>query len=101
DRLRTEIALLSEELAIKDARWSRVPARRRPHYHPIQRLRVLKLRAARGWSVAQTGQRFLVTEETVSSWIQRVDEGGERALVQDESRGRGRHDLLCAAACDN
>ena len=84
DRLRTEIALLSEELAIKDARWSRVPARRRPHYQPIQRLCVLKLRAARGWSVAQTAQRFLVTEETVSSWIQRVDEGGERALVQTE-----------------
>jgi transposase InsO family protein len=84
DRLRTEIALLTEELAIKDARWSRVPARRRTHYQPIQRLRVLKLRAARGWSVAQTADRFLVTEETISSWIQRVDEGGEQALVQTE-----------------
>jgi transposase InsO family protein len=84
DRLRTEIALLAEELAIKDARWSRLPARRRTHYHPIQRLRVLKLRAARGWSVAQTAQRFLVTEETISSWIRRVDEGGGRALVQTE-----------------
>ena len=32
DRVRTEIALLKEELEIKDARWGRVPARRRPHY---------------------------------------------------------------------
>ena len=28
DRLRAEIAQLTEELALKDARWSRVPARR-------------------------------------------------------------------------
>ncbi len=45
-------------------------------------MRILKLRAARGWSVAQTAQRFLVTEETIASWVRRVDEGGERALVQ-------------------
>ena len=32
DRLRTEIALLKEELETKDAGWGRVPARRRPHY---------------------------------------------------------------------
>ena len=50
DRAETEIALLKEESAIKDARWSRVPPRRRPHYRPIQRMRILKLKAARGWS---------------------------------------------------
>lgn len=84
DRLRTELARLEEELAIKDARWARLPARRRPHYGPVQRMRILKLRATRGWSVAQTAERFLLTEETVASWMRRVDEGGERALVQTE-----------------
>ncbi len=34
ERLRTEIALLSEELGLKDARWARIPARRRPYYGP-------------------------------------------------------------------
>ena len=34
DRLRTEVALLTEELELKDARWARVPARRRPYYRP-------------------------------------------------------------------
>jgi len=82
DRLRTEIRLLEEELAVKDARWIRLPARRRPHYGPVQRMRVLKLRAARGWSVEQTARRFLVTEDTIASWIRRVDEEGEHALVQ-------------------
>ncbi len=84
DRLRTELSLLEEELAIKDARWARLDPRRRPHYGPIQRMRILKLRAARGWSLAQTALRFLVTEETITSWMRRVDEGGERALVQTD-----------------
>jgi len=47
-------------------------------------MRILKLRAARGWSVEQTAKRFLVTEDTISSWMRRVDEGGHRALVQIE-----------------
>ncbi len=40
DRLRTEVALLKEELELKDARWARVPARRRPYYGPVQRMRI-------------------------------------------------------------
>lgn len=82
DRLRTEIALLEEEVGIKDARWSRVSARRRPHYDPVQRMRILQLRASRGWSTLQAAQRFLVTEETIASWIKRVDEDGENGLVR-------------------
>ena len=82
DRLCTEIALLKEELEIKDARWGRVPARRRPHYGPVQRMRILELRAARGWSTAQAARRFLVTEDTIASWMRRLDEEGEGALVQ-------------------
>jgi len=87
EEARTEIALLKEELSIKDARWSRVSARQRPQYGPVQRMRILQLRAARGWSTAQAAQVFTVTEETIVSWFRRIDEGGERALVQlpDES----------------
>jgi hypothetical protein len=54
DRLRQELALLQEEMRIKDARMLRIPAHRRPHYPPIERLAILELRAARGWSMAQT-----------------------------------------------
>ena len=82
DRLGTEIALLKEELAIKDARFLKVPARRRPHYGPVQRMRILQLKAARGWSKAQTADRFAMTEETVASWLRRLDEKGEEGLVQ-------------------
>ena len=82
DRAHTEIALLKEEIAIKDARWSRIQPRRRPYYGPIQRMRILKLKAARGWTAAQTARIFLVTEATITSWLDRIDEEGERALVQ-------------------
>ena len=34
--------------------------------------------------MAQTAVHFVVTEETIASWTRRVDEGGERALVQTE-----------------
>ena len=45
DRANDEIALLQEELAIKDARWGRLSSRRRPHFMPIQRMRILQLKA--------------------------------------------------------
>lgn len=46
DRLRQEIALLREEIRIKDARMARIDPRRRPHYPPISRMAILELRAA-------------------------------------------------------
>ena len=82
DRLEREIALLLEELRIKDARMERLSAQRRPHYPPIERLAILDLRAARGWSQAETARRLLVTPLTVASWTQRLDDEGPDALVQ-------------------
>ena len=45
-------------------------------------MRILQLKAARGWSSAQAARAFAVTEDTIASWLKRVDEEGERALVQ-------------------
>jgi len=69
-----EIALLKEEMSIKDERFQRIPPHRRPHYSPIQRLRILKLKAARKWSLAQTANAFNLTELTQISWNRRLDE---------------------------
>jgi hypothetical protein len=74
DRLRQELALLHEEMRIKDARMLRIPAQRRPHYPPMERLAILELPAARGWSRSQTARRLLVTPATVCSWMGRLDE---------------------------
>jgi putative transposase len=82
DRLRQEVALLKEEIRIKDSRMERLAAQRRPYYPPIERLAILELRAARGWSAAETARRLLVTPLTVAAWTSRLDEEGPDALVQ-------------------
>ena len=61
---------------------TRIPAQRRPHYPPTERLAILELRAARGWSTAETPRRLLVTPRTVSSWMSRLDDEGPDALVR-------------------
>ncbi len=82
ERLREEVALLREELRIKDARMSRIPPQQRPHYPPVERMAILELKAARGWSLEQTSRAFLVAAATIASWMKRLDEDGPDALVQ-------------------
>jgi transposase InsO family protein len=45
---------------------------------------ILKLKAARGWSIEETAQRFLVEPATIAEWMRRVDEEGSSALVQTD-----------------
>jgi putative transposase len=80
-RLEQELLLLREEMPIKDARMAHLLPHRRPHYPPVERMAILKLRAVRGWSLVQTARAFLVTEATIGSWMRRLDEQGPKALV--------------------
>jgi transposase len=82
DRLTQELALLREEIRIKDVRMAQLDPQRRSHYPPTERMAILELRATRGWSLEQAARVFLVTTETVSSWMRRIDEAGAQALVQ-------------------
>ncbi len=82
ERAEAEIAQLKEEIRIKDARIAKIVPRRRPHYEPTERLAILTLKAARGWTAAQTGQIFLIGAVRISSWLKRLDEEGEAALVK-------------------
>ena len=82
EQAEAEIALLREELSIKDGRWERSRSRRRPHYAPTQRMRLLQLRAARGWNMEKTARVFLLDMQTLQSWMRRIDEHGERQLIQ-------------------
>ena len=77
-----EIALLRERLRIHMLRMRQLPPHRRPYYRPTERMAILQLKAARGWSSKQTSQEFLVTKDTIRSWLKRVDEEGPNALVQ-------------------
>jgi hypothetical protein len=82
ERAEHEIALLREELDLKDSRWIRLSPRRRPHYTPVQRMRILQLKAARNWSCEQAAEALMIDEQTLKSWLRRVDEEGEHTLVQ-------------------
>ena len=82
DRADQENALLGEEMRIKDARLARIDPHRRPHYPPTERMAILELRAARGWSLEQTARVFHLSAATVASWMKRLDEEGADALVQ-------------------
>ncbi len=77
-----EMSHLEEELRIKDARMAMIDAHRRPHYRPIERMAILELKAARGWSQAETARRFLVKPTTIASWLKRIDESRQSPLVQ-------------------
>jgi len=53
-------------------------------------MQILRLRAARGRSVAQTAERFLLTEMTIENWMRRLDDEGEAALVRlEQCQGPG------------
>jgi transposase InsO family protein len=82
DAARAEEALLKEELRILRARLERIPPAKRPHFPPSERLAILLLRAARGWTAAETARRFLVTPVTISQWMRRLNEQGVEALLR-------------------
>ena len=82
DRLEQEVALRGEEIRFKDVRMAQIDPQRRPHYPATERMAILELRATRGWSLEQTAKVFVVTADTISSWMRRIDETGSEALVQ-------------------
>ena len=65
--LEEQISRLEEQIRIKDARMRSIPAHRRPHCSPVDRIAILQLRAACGWSRKQTADAFLVTAATIAS----------------------------------
>lgn len=43
---------------------------------------ILELRAARGWSLSQSADRFLATAATIASYVRCIDEEGPESLIQ-------------------
>ena len=75
--------MLREEINIKDGRWERSRSKRRPHYTPVQRMRILP---TPGRPVAGTWRRQRGCSSSISKtllvWMRRLDEQGEPALIQ-------------------
>jgi putative transposase len=45
-------------------------------------MRILQLKAARGWSYKKAAQVFLIDEQTMRSWLRRVNEEGPGSLIR-------------------
>ena len=69
-----KIQLLQEKLRIKDSRFSRIDSKNRPRFCPGERMQILQLRAAQGWTKAETAKRFGICENTITSWSKRLDD---------------------------
>ncbi len=82
DALQQQIGWLTEQLRIVNARMARVDPLKRPHYSPVERMAILELRAARGWSLKDAARAFLVTQATIRSWLARTEKEGPDGLVQ-------------------
>jgi putative transposase len=80
DQTKQENSLLGEEIRIKDARMAKIPAKNRPHYPPTERMAILELKAARGWSAAQTADVFNLDPETVADWLRRTHDPDDDLL---------------------
>lgn len=81
ERLRGELASRHEELALLRSRFARLDPRKRPHYTPAERMRILLLKAARGWSQAQAAAALLVEPLTIHLWEKKLREDGESEFL--------------------
>jgi len=78
DRLRAEVNLLKHELAIKDARFTRLEPRKRPDFLPTARMEILALKAFRGWNNEQVARCFQLSERSIRRWLHGVAEGDDK-----------------------
>ena len=60
----------------------RIEPHKRPDYPPSERMAILELRAARGWSQQQAASTFHLTAATIAAWNKRIDAEGTESLVQ-------------------
>jgi DNA-binding transcriptional regulator YiaG len=62
------LRMMREAAGILGARSDKVPERRRPHYEPEQRFRILRIRSLLGLSQRETAGMFRVSKETIARW---------------------------------
>jgi putative transposase len=70
-----------EEADILRARLERLEPRRRRHYSPRQRFRILLFMKTYVMSVAETARHFLVSTQTLARWMKEASVGPERDTV--------------------
>jgi hypothetical protein len=62
-----------EIVEILATRFSKIPERRRPHYSPSIRFRILELKNLLGWSREISARVFLLSPNTLTNWERTAD----------------------------
>ena len=74
DKLQTELAQSQNQNRILMARFGRISPQRLPNYSPTERMEILAHKSACGWNLQQTAEAFMLSENTISSWMKRIDD---------------------------
>ena len=80
-RLQSEVAMLKEEMRLKDARMASIEARRRPRYTPVQRFAILALKAPRHWNASECARHFQLTAFTIAKWVREAGKAEDGPLL--------------------
>jgi transposase InsO family protein/DNA-binding transcriptional regulator YiaG len=74
-------ALLGETADILAVRWDKLPERQRPHYSPLARFRILRIRALLALSADETARMFRVSSGTVLRWERELQAAPDQPTV--------------------
>lgn len=88
-----------ETAEILAARWDKLPERRRPHYSPQQRFRILWLKNFFAWSRQEAAHVFRVAPATITRWesecLHDDEEQSIGSLLKPEPPVRRFADVVC------
>jgi transposase InsO family protein len=73
EQAQLDARLASEIVEILATRFSKIPERRRPHYTPFVRFRILELKNLLGWSREIAARTFLLSPNTLTNWERTAD----------------------------
>lgn len=75
------VTLLREALDILASRWDKIPERQRPHFTPVARFRILRIKTLLALSADETASTFRVSSATILRWEQEALATPERITV--------------------
>jgi transposase InsO family protein len=73
EQAQLDARLAWEIVEILATRFSKIPERRRPHYSPAVRFRILELKNFLGWSRDISARVFLLSPNTLTNWERTAD----------------------------
>lgn len=59
----------AEVCGLLQRRFGKLPARKRSHYDPADRIRIIHLMWRNGWAAKETSRRLLVSERCIRQWM--------------------------------